>query len=300
MDVPANFPARPPLLARAGAGAARSLRYLAGDWAVTLALLALGALVFLGLFGPMIWQSSTSVIDLLSSQSPPSSHHLMGTDDAGRDVFVRFNEGARISLTVGVIVVAVGALIGGTIGVVSGVIGGWTDAGLMRAMDSVLAFPPLILAMAVSLALGAGLVSAAIGIVLTSIPYYARLVRSDVLRIRSLPFVEAARALGAGRPRIMVRHIVPHVTSTLLIQAAANFGYTILTLAALGFIGLGAQTPTPEWGAMITEGQQYVLTGQWWIGVFPGLGVLVAVTAASVLADRLRDVLDPRGRYANV
>lgn len=300
MEVPASLPPRALWATRARGAVGRSARYLAGDWAAALAVLSLGVLVFLGIFGPFIWRSSTSVIDLLSSQSPPSRAHLMGTDDAGRDVFARFNEGARISLTVGVIVVAVGAAVGGTLGVVGGVTGGWLDAALMRVMDSVLAFPPLILAMAISLALGAGLVSAAIGIALTSVPYYARLVRSDVLRIRSLPFVEAARALGAGKTRLMARHIVPHVTSTLLIQAAANFGYTILTLAALGFVGLGAQTPTPEWGAMITEGQQYILTGQWWIGVFPGLGVLVAVTAANVIADRLRDALDPRGRYANV
>jgi peptide/nickel transport system permease protein len=170
----------------------------------------------------------------------------------------------------------------------------------MRIMDAILAFPPLILAMAVTVGLGAGLETAALGIMLTSLPYYARLLRSEVLRIRSLPFIEAAHALGARQTRIMARHIVPHVVSTLLIQAAAVFGYAILTLAALGFVGLGAQVPTPEWGTMITDGLQYFLTGQWWIGVFPGLGVLLAVTAASVIADRTRDILDPRGRYAHV
>jgi len=161
-------------------------------------------------------------------------------------------------------------------------------------------FPPLVLAMAVTIGLGAGLHNAALGIMLTSLPYYARLLRSEVLRIRSLPFIEAAQALGARRGRVMARHIVPHVVSTLLIQAAAVFGYAILTLAALGFVGLGARVPTPEWGAMITDGLQYFLTGQWWIGVFPGLGVLLAVTAASVIADRARDILDPRGQYANL
>jgi peptide/nickel transport system permease protein len=154
--------------------------------------------------------------------------------------------------------------------------------------------------MAVSVGLGTGLKTAGLGIMLTTIPYYARLLRSEVLRIRSLPFIEAAHALGARRLRIMLRHIVPHVVSTLLIQAAAVFGYAILTLAALGFVGLGARVPTPEWGAMITDGLQYFLTGQWWIGVFPGLGVLIAVTAANVIADRARDILDPRGRYAHV
>ena len=121
-----------------------------------------------------------------------------------------------------------------------------------------------------------------------------------MLRIRSLPFIEAAHAIGAKRGRIMGKHIVPHVSSTLLIQAAALFGFAILTLAALGFVGLGAQPPTPEWGVMITGGLQYFLTGQWWIGVFPGIGVLIAVTAASVIADRARDHLDPRGQYAHV
>jgi peptide/nickel transport system permease protein len=186
------------------------------------------------------------------------------------------------------------------IGIVAGATGGFVDAILMRMMDALLAFPPLILAMAVTVGLGSGLTIAAFGIMLTSLPYYARLLRSEVLRLRSLPYIEAARALGARHGRIMARHIVPHVASTLLIQGAAVFGYAILTLAALGFVGLGARVPTPEWGAMITDGLQYFLTGQWWIGVFPGLGLLLAVTAASVIADRARDILDPRGRYAHV
>jgi peptide/nickel transport system permease protein len=224
----------------------------------------------------------------------------MGTDSIGRDVFARFNEGARISLAVGVLVVVVGAILGGVAGVVAGASPGWVDATLMRIMDAILAFPALILAMAVTVGLGAGLETAALGIMLASLPYYARLLRSEVLRIRSLPFIEAAHALGARRTRIMARHIVPHVVSTLLVQGAAVFGYAILTLAALGFVGLGAQIPTPEWGTMITDGLQYFLTGQWWIGAFPGFGVLLAVTAASVIADRTRDILDPRGRFAHV
>jgi peptide/nickel transport system permease protein len=164
-------------------------------------------------------------------------------------------------------------------------------------MDAVLAFPPLILAMAITVGLGVGLVTATIGIMIASIPWYARLVRGEVLRIRSMPFVEATVALGATRERVVRRHVVPHLTTTLFIQGAAIFGYAILTLAALGYVGLGAQPPTPEWGTMITEGQQYALTGQWWVSVFPGIGLLLAVTAASVIADRARDLLDPRGHY---
>ncbi len=203
-------------------------------------------------------------------------------------------------MSVGAAVVITGAVAGGMIGLISGISGGVFDNALMRLMDAILAFPPLILAMAVTVGLGGGLETAAFGIMLTSVPYYARLIRSDVIRIRMLPFVEAAVTAGAGPARIILRHIVPHTVSTLLIQAAALFGYSVLALAALGFVGLGTQVPTPEWGVMITEGLQYALTGQWWIGVFPGLGLLVAVAATSIIADKVRDLVDPRGQYAQL
>jgi peptide/nickel transport system permease protein len=291
---------RGPHVHATGRGIHRVLSLLAHDPALAAAVTALGLLVLLAVFGPLIWTKSATAVDVGSSLLPPSHAHPMGTDSIGRDVFARFNEGARISLAVGVVVVVVGALFGGVAGVVAGASPGWVDATLMRIMDAILAFPALILAMAVTVGLGVGLKTAALGIMLTSLPYYARLLRSEVMRIRSLPFIEATHAIGARRTRIMARHIVPHVVSTLLIQGAAVFGYAILTLAALGFVGLGAQVPTPEWGTMITDGLQYFLTGQWWIGVFPGIGVLLAVTAAGVIADRARDILDPRGRYAHV
>jgi peptide/nickel transport system permease protein len=291
---------RPALAHRVGNRSARGFVFILHDPPLLAAVLAIALLVFLAVFGKYIWTDDPLAIDVGESLQAPSLAHPMGTDGVGRDVLARFNEGAGISLAVGSVVVVVGALFGGAIGIFSGAIGGRVDGILMRAMDAVLAFPPLILAMAVTIGLGAGLHNAALGIMLTSLPYYARLIRSEVLRIRSLPFIEAAQALGARRSRIMGRHIVPHVFSTLLIQAAAVFGYAVLTLAALGFVGLGARVPTPEWGAMITDGLQYFLTGQWWIGVFPGLGVLLAVTAASIIADRARDILDPRGQYANI
>jgi peptide/nickel transport system permease protein len=261
------------------------------------ATLILGVLILLAVAGPLVWRQDPLAIDVGASLQPPSLAHPMGTDSVGRDIFARFNAGAQISLATGTLVVVIGALVGGTTGVISGVLWGWVDNVLMRVMDAILSFPPLILAMAVTVGLGVGVQTAAIGIIISTVPFYARLLRSDVLRIRSLPFVEAAAALGASRQRIILRHIVPHIVSTLFIQAAAAFGYAILSLAALGFVGLGAQVPTPEWGAMITDGLQYSLTGQWWIGVFPGLGVLMAVTAANLIADRARDLLDPRGQY---
>ncbi len=284
-------------LAGMGRPAARVLRSHP-DLAVSLAILLL--LAVLAIFGPLFWPHDPLAISLRETLQPPSLAHPMGTDHIGRDIFARFNLGALISLSVGVSVVITGALVGGVIGLISGISGPLLDNVLMRVMDAILAFPPLILAMAVTVGLGGGLETAALGIMLTSVPYYARLIRSDVLRIRQLPFIEAAETAGAGPARIILRHIVPHTVSTLLIQAAALFGYSVLALAALGFVGLGTQVPTPEWGVMITEGLQYALTGQWWIGVFPGLGLLVAVAATSVLADKARDLLDPRGQYAQL
>ena len=275
-------------------------RYVLGDYGLAAAIVTLALLVGLALIGPLLWSVDPLSIDVGASLEGPSWAHPMGTDGIGRDMFARFNVGAQISMIVGVAVVIAGALVGGTIGLVAGTLGGWVDNVLMRVMDSILAFPPLILAMAVTVGLGGGLTTAAIGIVITSVPYYARLLRSDVIRIRSLLFVEAAHAIGASPVRVMVRHILPHTVSTLFIQAAALFGYSILTLAALSFVGLGAQIPTPEWGIMITDGLQYALTGQWWIGVFPGVGLLAAVAATSILADKLRDILDPRGQYAQL
>jgi peptide/nickel transport system permease protein len=275
----------------------RAARFVVHDPALLTATVALGFLLFLAIFGNVFWHEDPNAVDLNQTLQAPSRAHPMGTDSIGRDVFARFNEGARISLTIGTIVVVVGALVGGAIGVVSGALGGWSDNAFMRIMDSLLAFPPLILAMAVTVGFGVGLKTATIGVILTTIPYFARLCRSDVLRVRSLSFVEAATALGARRGWIMWRHIVPHLTSTLLIQSAAVFGYAVLAIAALGFVGLGAQIPTPEWGSMITDGLNNVLTGGWWIGVFPGLGLLLAVTATSIIADRARDIFDPRGEY---
>ena len=254
------------------------------------------ALVLTAAFGPVVWHVDPLLVDLDTVLQPPSLAHPMGTDGNGRDVLARFIDGSRISLVVGVAVVITGLMVGGTIGLVAGVSPGLADGVLMRVIDALAAFPPLILAMAITVGLGVGLDTAALGIMLSSVPYFARLIRSDVIRVRALASVEAAVALGASRLRVILRHILPHTTSTMLIQSAAVFGYAVLTLAALGFVGLGAQIPEPEWGAMITDGMRYALTGQWWITVFPGLGLLVAVVAANLLADRVRDILDPRAR----
>jgi peptide/nickel transport system permease protein len=298
-NAPAAPLATPSPVAGAGAGGARGGVWrstLLGGPLATTATVVLGVLIVAAIIGPVIWGKDPAGIDVANALQAPSAAHPMGTDANGRDVLARFLSGARLSLAVAPIVVLVGALLGGLLGVLAGVTGGVVDSVIGRVMDAILAFPPLILAMAVTVGLGTGVVTAGVGITLTSIPWYARLLRSDALRIRHRPFIEAAQALGATRRRVVLRHVVPHVMPTLLVQAASVFGYAILTLAALGFVGLGAQPPTAEWGSMITDGLQYTLTGQWWIGVFPGVGVFLAVTAANILADRAGEVLDPRSR----
>jgi peptide/nickel transport system permease protein len=276
-------------------GARRAVRSDAGLWG-PLAVFAL--LVLFAIFAPIIWGQNPDTQHLLSSLVSPSSAHPMGTDELGRDVFARLASGARLSLLFALIVSLTGAVVGGIIGLLAGTMGGASDGVTMRFMDAILAFPPLILAMAVTVGLGVGVFTAGIGIALVSVPWYARVLRSEAIRIRSLPFIEAAYAMGATRSRIITRHIVPHLLPVLFIQMAAAFGYAVLALAGLSFVGLGAQVPTPEWGAMITEGLSFALTSQWWISVFPGVFLLITVTAANVLSDRLRDVLDPSGNMA--
>ncbi len=273
---------------------------LLADRKLTLPLAVLLLLVLFAIFVPIVESYSPDAQNLFGSLKGPSLDHPLGTDQLGRDVLARVADGARISLVVATLVTLAGALAGGLVGLLAGTVGGVGGGVAMRAMDAILAFPSLILAMAVTVGLGIGLDSAAIGVALVSVPWYARLLRSEALRVSSLPFVEAAHALGATRGRIVARHVVPHMLPVLFIQMAAAFGYAVLALAALSFVGLGAQVPTPEWGAMITDGLTYSLTGQWWISICPGVALLLTVTAVSMISDRMRDLLDPRGRYARL
>ena len=301
-DAPALRPQGPIDPSRAGSSrrAMRAARGLLSDRKIAVPFAVIVALVLFAIFVPILWGDGPDKQDLLHSLESPSWSHPMGTDQLGRDVFARVADGARISLIVATLVTLAGALLGGLIGLLAGTIGGISDGVVMRAMDAILAFPPLILAMAVTVGLGIGLNTAAIGVALVSVPWYARLLRSEALRIRSLPFIEASYAIGMKRSRVIARHVIPHMLPVLFIQMAAAFGYAVLGLASLSFVGLGAQVPTPEWGALITEGLSYSLTGQWWISIFPGVGLLIMVTAASMLSDRMRDLLDPRGEYVRL
>ena len=276
------------------------LRAVLSDRKLALPIAAILLMILFAIFLPIFWSYGPDKQNLINSLESPSFSHPLGTDQLGRDVLARVADGARISLIVATLVTVAGAIIGGLIGLLAGTLGGASDGVVMRIMDAILAFPPLILAMAVTVGLGIGLDTAAIGVALVSVPWYARLLRSEALRIRSLPFVEAAHAMGATRGRIISRHIVPHMLPVLFIQMAAAFGYAVVALAGLSFVGLGAQVPTPEWGAMMTEGLTYALTKQWWIAICPGVALLITVTAASMLSDRMRDLMDPRGQYARL
>jgi peptide/nickel transport system permease protein len=248
--------------------------------------------IFLILFltaaaGPFLWKSDPFKTDLASRLLMPGRAHPLGTDGSGRDLLARFIYGTRISLLSGIVVVFGSGITGMALGIAAARFQGPVDTVIMRLLDMLLAFPQLILAMAVTICLGPSITSACIGISFGCIPVYARLMRSEALQIQNKLFVRSARLLGFHSFYLVIRHIIPISAPTMLVQSAAVFGSTIISLSALGFVGLGAQIPQPEWGAMISDGMSYILSGGWWIVLWPGLGLFFTVAAANLLADVL-------------
>lgn len=222
-----------------------------------------------------------------------SSAYLLGTDAVGRDILSRLIHGARFSLFIGVVVVVI-ALTGGVIiGLVAGFFGGWVDTVIMRVMDVILAFPSLLLALVLVAVLGPGLTNAMIAIALVLQPHFARLTRAAVMAELPREYVMAARVAGAGKMRLMFRTILPNCLGPLIVQATLSFSGAILDAAALGFLGMGAQRPTPEWGTMLAEAREFILAA-WWVVTFPGLAILITVLAINLMGDGLRDALDPK------
>lgn len=279
------------LTAKSGPGSAVWRRFRRNTGAI-IGLLLLVVLVLLALLGPLL-VGSPSAQDLAARLAPPSAAHLLGTDQLGRDVLTRVLSGARISLGIGVSVMLASLLVGSAAGLVAGLLGGWWDEVIMRVTDIFLAFPGLILAMAISAALGPSLTNVMIAVALVSWPTYARLIRAQVLALREREFVEAARALGSSQGRVAFRHLLPNSLAPLLVQGSFDVGNAILTAAGLGFIGFGAQPPTPEWGAMVSETRNYIAQAPW-ASSAPALAILVTVLAFNLLGDGLRDVFDPR------
>ncbi|MDQ2700996.1 MAG: ABC transporter permease [Actinomycetota bacterium] len=274
---------------------ARAWRFLgrAGMRGVTIAILLFLAMAFLG---PLVWTESPVQVNLDNAVQPPSLQHPFGTDEYGRDVLARFLGGAQISIIVGVVSVLAAAILGMVIGAFVGYFGGFADGLTSRFLDGILAFPALIMGMALALAIGPGALAAGLAVAITGVPWYARVVRSEVLSLKEREFIDAERALGASRRHIVLRHLMPSVTGGVAVQASLGVAYAVLAIAGLGFIGLGVQAPTPEWGSMITEGRSYLTSGQWWMSIIPGFGILALVSISTLFGEALRDHLDPHGK----
>jgi peptide/nickel transport system permease protein len=263
-----------------------------------LAMLGLGIVLLLVLaaaLAPLLAPQSPIAQDLAARLQPPSVAHWFGTDELGRDIYSRIIWGSRITLTIVALVVVIVGPVGLLVGTVAGYVGGWLDTVLMRVTDIFLAFPRLILALAFVSALGPGIENAIIAIAITAWPPYARLARAETLTVRPSDFIAAARMQGASPARIVLGHIAPLCTSSLVVRLTLDMAGIILTAAGLGFLGLGAQPPAPEWGAMISTGRQYVLD-YWWVAAIPGLAIVIVSLGFNLLGDGLRDVLDPKQR----
>lgn len=262
---------------------------------ITQAASVVAALYLLvGLAGP--WLAPFDPLEMVSSpRQSPSVEHWMGTDEVGRDTFSRILVGARGAVTVGIVAIGIGLVVGGIVGLLAAYYGSRVDSVLMRSMDILLAFPGLLLALAVITFLGTGLVNTMIAIGVGGIPGYARLVRGEVLPLLSRDHVAAARLLGASTSRVMTRHLLPLVASTALVYSTAQLARAILTEAGLSFLGLGIQPPTPSWGSMIASGQRSFLSAPA-MGIFPGLAILGMVLCLNLLGDSLRDAWDPHQR----
>ncbi len=258
-------------------------------------------LIVLSIIGPWIAPHDPVRPNLDASLLPgfwaENRVHPLGTDNLGRDIYSRILYGASISLRIGYSVIAATAVLGISIGLISGYFGGRVDIVIMRFFDILLAFPPLLLALAIVAVLGTGMEFAMMAIIVVYIPAVARIVRSSVLSVKELPYIEASRAMGAGNLRIIVTHVLPNITTPVVVYLTLLLGDAILYTAALGFLGIGIDPATPEWGAMLSGGRDFLLIGKWWVTVFPGTMIFLAVLSFNLLGDGLREALDPKLRF---
>lgn len=256
-------------------------------------VMLLAATILLAVFAPWIAPYEPNKIAFSQKLLAPDWAHWMGTDEFGRDILSRVLYGARTSLVIGVTVTLIAMLIGVPLGLVSGYFGGRVDTVLMRFSDVFLAFPPLLLPIAITAALGSGLTNAMLALAVSWSPWYARIMRGAVVRVRSETYIQAARSMGVSHARILLRHVLPNATTPVIVQGSMDFGYTILAAASLSFIGLGAKPPMIEWGLMAASSRSQFLESPWTV-LFPGLAIFVLVLAVNLVGDGLRDVLDPK------
>jgi peptide/nickel transport system permease protein len=270
-------------------------RFLGASWLNVIGVALVLPVLFVAVFGGMLAPSDTNELHLLDRLEAPSKAHLFGTDDLGRDLFSRVLAGARISIEVAALILSISITVGTLLGTISALAGGLVDELVMRATDLFLAFPALILAAAIAATLGPSLSHTILALSTVYWPWYARLTRGQVLSLREREFVLAARVAGAGTISIVFRHMLRNVLPLVVVQASLDVGYAILFTSSLSFLGLGAQPPTPEWGAMMTDGRNF-LQDAWWYPTFPGLALALTVLGFNLFGDGLRDWLDPRLR----
>ncbi|MGG5809644.1 ABC transporter permease [Falsiroseomonas sp. CW058] len=292
--------AAPPPFAQRHAATLRQIRFFAWSFArspsAMLGLAIVSAFLFLAAFGPSIVPypgDAAGAMNLGNRLKPPSAAHWFGTDEMGNDLFSRVVVATRTSLWVGLTIVGIAAAVGVPLGIAAGYFGGWVRALIMRVTDVFLSVPGIVLALAIVAALGPGILNGIVALSIVWWPGYVRLVEAKALALRHEPFVEAARSVGAGHLRILGLHILPNCTSPIIVKASMDMGLAILAAASLGFIGLGAKPPAPEWGAMISVARTY-MPNWWWYAVFPGFAIYLTVLGFNLFGDGLRDVLDPK------
>jgi peptide/nickel transport system permease protein len=251
--------------------------------------------IVLCLLGPVVTGTNPNAIDFTAFGSPPSLHHLMGTDDLGRDEFTRILFGGRISLLVGFLAMLIGVGLGGLVGAISGFFGGTVDFIAMRVVDIALSIPRLFLLLLLSVTIGQSIFDISLIIGLTAWMYPARIMRAQVLGLRSLNYVEAARSIGSRSTRVLFRHIVPNAIAPLIVNSTIQVGQAIVSESVMSFLGYGIQPPTPSWGNMLTNAQTFVQTAPW-LAIFPGVMIVITVLAFNLIGDALRDALDPTGQ----
>ncbi len=272
-----------------------ALRRLWRQRAALVGVFIIAALALAGVLAPIIAPYNPVKQDLAHVLLPPCPAHPLGTDHLGRDILSRIIYGARLSLFIGFLAVGLGLALGVPLGIVSGYYGGWADLVVQRLVDIMLSFPSFLLALSLVALLGVGLTNVILAVGISTIPSFIRLTRGAVLVIREQTYIEAARAVGTGDGRILFRHILPNVTAPVVVQATLSLGVAVLMASGLGFLGLGVQPPTPEWGAMLGEGRNYIFSAPY-VATFPGLAIFLAVLGFNLVGDGLRDALDPRLR----